>query len=139
MMKQCSSKNCSNICKRKAALYCSNTCQMDAVYEMYIERWLQGLEAGNRPANDMPSRHVHRYIRTRRGEKCWECGWCEKHPVTGKVPVQIDHIDGNPLNNALGNLRLICPNCHSLTSNWGGANRGRGRPARRRYYKPVDV
>jgi hypothetical protein len=25
------------------------------------------------------------------------------------------------------NLRLICPNCHSLTPNYRGANRGHGR------------
>lgn len=25
------------------------------------------------------------------------------------------------------NLRLICPNCHSLTSTYRGANRGQGR------------
>ena len=39
----------------------------------------------------------------------------------------VDHIDGNSDNNSEENLRLICPNCHSLTSTYRGANRGHGR------------
>lgn len=33
----------------------------------------------------------------------------------------------NSENNSEDNLRLICPNCHSLTSTYRGANRGQGR------------
>jgi 5-methylcytosine-specific restriction endonuclease McrA len=59
------------------------------------------------------------------------CGWDEIHPITNKVPIQLDHIDGNSENNSLQNLRLLCPNCHSLTPTFGILNKGNGREWRR--------
>ena len=37
--------------------------------------------------------------------------------------LQVDHIDGNYLNNLKDNLRFLCPNCHSQTSTWRGRNK----------------
>lgn len=61
------------------------------------------------------------------GEKCSMCGWNKRHPITHKVPLEIDHIDGNADNNKETNIRLICPNCHALTPHFRNLNRGRGR------------
>lgn len=37
------------------------------------------------------------------------------------LTLQVDHIDGNSDNNDPGNLRLVCPNCHSqLPTSIGG-------------------
>ena len=47
----------------------------------------------------------------------------------------IDHIDGNSENNNLSNLRVICPNCDSLTPTYKGLNKGNGRAYRRERYK----
>ena len=53
--------------------------------------------------------------------KCNECDidntWNNK-----KLVLQIDHIDGNVLNNKSENLQFLCPNCHSQTSNFGIKN-----------------
>ena len=54
-----------------------------------------------------------------------------KNPVTNNVPIQLDHIDGNSDNNSLDNLKLLCPNCHSLTPTFGALNKGNGRELRR--------
>jgi 5-methylcytosine-specific restriction endonuclease McrA len=38
------------------------------------------------------------------------------------IPLELDHIDGDVHNNLLRNLRLLCPNCHALTSTYRGRN-----------------
>ena len=48
---------------------------------------------------------------------CSEC-WVSTE-YNGKLMVlQMDHIDGNPDNNHLDNLRLMCPNCHTQTDTY---------------------
>ncbi len=46
-------------------------------------------------------------------EKCEECGWAEK-TSDGYLPLELDHINGDRHDNRLENLRVLCPNCHSL-------------------------
>lgn len=56
-----------------------------------------------------------------RGYKCEECGrtkWLGK-----TIPLEVHHIDGNPLNNVQDNLQLLCCNCHSLTPNYRNRKR----------------
>ena len=39
------------------------------------------------------------------------------------LSLQLDHIDGDNKNNLMSNLRLLCPNCHSQTENFGSKNK----------------
>ncbi|MFD8430451.1 HNH endonuclease signature motif containing protein [Streptomyces coelicoflavus] len=44
------------------------------------------------------------------------------------IPLEVDHVDGDWRNNRVENLRLLCPNCHSITDTYRG--RGKGRASR---------
>jgi hypothetical protein len=58
-------------------------------------------------------------------DKCIECGnneWRGK-----KLNLELDHIDGDNFNNSLENLRLLCPNCHSITDSYCGKNKNTGK------------
>jgi 5-methylcytosine-specific restriction endonuclease McrA len=59
-------------------------------------------------------------------------GHIPEYLVRFQVSIQLDHINGNPEDNRIENLRLLCPNCHSLTETYGALNIGFGRKNRRR-------
>ncbi|GGZ43977.1 hypothetical protein GCM10010301_15620 [Streptomyces plicatus] len=43
------------------------------------------------------------------------------------IPLEVDHVDGDWRNNRIENLRLLCPNCHSITDTYRGRGKGRAR------------
>jgi len=52
---------------------------------------------------------------------CELCGW-NKRSADGRLPLELDHINGNKNDNRLNNLRVLCPNCHSLQTTHRGRN-----------------
>lgn len=57
----------------------------------------------------------------------YQCNMCGASKWMEKIlTLEVDHIDGNPKNNVVKNLRLLCPNCHSTTDTWRGRNINRG-------------
>jgi len=109
--------------------YCSNKCQVNYQYEQYIKLWLLG-EITGLQGHGVVSNHIKRYLREKFGNKCCICSWAQANVITGQVPLVADHIDGNWKNNIESNLRLICPNCDSISATYAGLNRGNGRKQR---------
>ena len=123
--------NCNKVIPNRNK-YCSIQCQKEYEYNEYINNWKLGKQDGMRGDYQL-SIHVKNYILRKYNYKCARCGWGEINFFTNNVPLEIDHIDGNYRNNAEENLIALCPNCHSLTSTYKGANLNKGRKSRRKY------
>jgi 5-methylcytosine-specific restriction endonuclease McrA len=89
-------------------LFCSNRCQGDYLI-------IKNYESGKRTWKTSRG-----YFKIKTEYKCAECGISEwnNRPLT----LQVDHIDGDRVNNEMDNLRYLCPNCHTQTDTWGVKN-----------------
>ena len=114
--------------KSATAKYCSRNCRLQHIYNSFIEEWLVGKRSGSH--GEGISHFIRRWLFKKHDRKCQICGWSQTHPTTGRIPLTVNHIDGNWSNNRPENLELICPNCHALTPNFGALNKGKGRPQR---------
>jgi hypothetical protein len=100
-------------------------------YENYIAKWQQGEISGNTKSGGI-SNHIRRFLHEKYRAQCSQCGWSKKHPITKKIPLQVNHINGDSTDSKEINLELICPNCHALTPTYGILNKGNGRKSRLR-------
>jgi 5-methylcytosine-specific restriction endonuclease McrA len=116
--------------KRSSKIYCSNKCQ-GASRRQEKNNLIQ------QNPNDISigQRALRRYLIDIYGPKCMQCGWDKINIITGLCPIELEHIDGNSKNNNLNNLKLLCPNCHSLTSTYKALNKGNGRHKRKQRYQ----
>jgi hypothetical protein len=124
-MKAC--VNCLNLLKNTQLKYCSNKCQQEFQYKNFITNWKKKSLPRAKVNTKNVSKYLKRYLMEKLQGRCSECGWNKVHPITNKLSLEVDHIDGNSGNNDEDNLRILCPNCHSLTVNYKNLNKGRGR------------
>jgi Zn finger protein HypA/HybF involved in hydrogenase expression len=110
--------------------YCSNKCQLNRRYTINISQWKKN-NNDQRYLTKNISGYIKRYLIEKCNEKCSECGWNKRNETSGKIPLEVDHIDGNSENNLEENLRLLCPNCHALTPHFRNLNKGNGRAWRK--------
>lgn len=118
---------CGRETKNSRRKYCSMTCN-------YQHKWEEAKAKIERSLVFPPSPRVSkRYLKETQGIKCKICGisaWRGK-----EVPLVLDHINGNPDDWTVSNLRLICGNCDMQTGTYKGKNIGNGRHYRRMRYK----
>jgi hypothetical protein len=112
--------NCGLVKRSNGIKYCSLKCQNDFQYKEKVNKWLNGEISGVR-GGIATCVWIKRYLLSIRGHKCENCkndSWMNL-PIT----LEMDHVDGNYLNNNPKNLKLLCPNCHSITPNFKSKNR----------------
>ena len=114
--------------KTRQRKFCSNNCQAQSKrFEIF-----KIIESGD---TTLASKNYKNYLIHKYGAKCMECGWNKKNTISNTIPIELEHIDGNSENNDLKNLKILCPNCHSLTPTYKALNVGNGRHKRKMRYK----
>lgn len=128
--------NCEKSVKAYKGKYCSNKCQKEFEWK---EVKILIAEDTNHNLGVLCSEHRNakykRYLIEQKTASCEECGWNKLNTFTNTIPVELEHIDGDCTNNKLSNLKLLCPNCHSLTPTYKGANKGNGSARYNRWKK----
>lgn len=118
---------CNKVHTGRVGKFCNTNCQKEHEYNDRVHNWIHNSDSATSKGT------IKRYLTEQHGYNCSICGinnWNNK-----TIVLEIEHKDGNSLNNHISNLCLICPNCHSQTDTYKGKNKGKGRHARRIRYQ----
>jgi rubredoxin len=110
-------------------IFCDNKCHNDYQTSKKVSEWLKGKNFLRGDGMLMPA-WIRKFLLEESNYKCTECGWGELNPYSNTFPLEIDHIDGDSKNNLKENLRVLCPNCHSLKKTF--KNTGKRKSSRTR-------
>lgn len=129
-MKICQYRECQQELAKTAKKYCNAKCMGAEVRAARIEDWYVGKFSGTTKTG--LSSTIRNHLLELCNNTCPKCGWNKVNPQTGKVPLEVNHIDGDYKNNSPENVEILCPNCHSLTENYKALNTS-GRAHRKDY------
>ena len=97
-------------------------------------------QGGNKGKKFGPKRPLSDYLSNRREIQSYklknrlllegimkpQCMKCRRITWNNRpIPLELDHMNGDNADNRLGNLRLLCPNCHAQTPTYRGKNMGK--------------
>jgi len=136
---------------RSNGKYCSNKCQGQYVSLKLFEEKLSRFEAGgctpetlemflgkdNSTQDKFLKKYlIRRYPHGKTGQACWHCTEERVNKWTGNIPTVINHVDGNPNNQNITNLEIICCTCDALSQYYGRRGKGgrtdsKGNPKKR--------
>jgi DNA-binding CsgD family transcriptional regulator len=85
---------------------------------------IEDLLSGPRLRSHVKLRLINAGLLPSRCQRCGITDWRGR-----RLALELHHINGRGRDNRLENLQILCPNCHSQTSSWGGRN---GNPQRAR-------
>lgn len=121
-------RNCDSSIDKRTNTYCNSKCFGEYKNKQLIQKWIND-PLSVYTADGLPS-SIREYLIKQANYTCSECPWDKFHPTTGKSLLHIDHINGDAMDNRPENLRVVCPNCHSLSLYSGSLNAGNGKRKR---------
>ena len=133
--------NCENVVTSYKGKYCSNKCQKEFEWKELKALIVEDTNNDLGVCLQQKNACYKKFLIEQKTASCEECGWNKRNTFTNTTPIELEHIDGDCTNNKLSNLKLLCPNCHSLTPTYKGANKGNG-SARynqwKKYFNPTN-
>lgn len=117
--------SCCSLLNKGEIKFCNAKCQSN----YRLKQQIINIENDSNSCSD---RLLKKYLIIKNGHMCSVCKLSEWN--NQKIPLELEHIDGNSTNNSLNNLTILCPNCHAQTKTYKGKNIGNGRHLRRQRY-----
>ena len=106
--------------------YCSFSCQYEKKRQEKIDAWIKDPNTATVKGRGL-SATIRMHLIEQANFTCTVdgCGWNQVNPFSGNTTLEVEHIDGDCMNNHPDNLTVLCPNHHSLTPTYRALNKGK--------------